>query len=35
MKSFTTPDFWRAYSALPLSVKKQAQKAYQIWLNHQ
>jgi len=35
MKSFTTPDFWRTYSALPLSVKKQAQKAYQIWLNNQ
>jgi hypothetical protein len=35
MKSLTTPDFWQAYSVLPLSVKKQAQKAYQIWLNNQ
>ncbi len=35
MKSFTTPDFWRTYSVLPLPVKKQAQKAYQIWLNNQ
>ena len=35
MTSFTTPDFWRTYSAIPLSVKKQARKNYQIWLNNQ
>lgn len=31
MKSFTTPDFWSAYAQLEPLVKKQAQKAYQLW----
>ncbi len=31
MKSFTTPDFWQAYSELELEMKAQAQKAYQLW----
>ncbi len=32
MKSFTTPDFWAAYSALTPEAKEQAHKAYQLWL---
>lgn len=31
MKSFTTPDFWKAYAELNPEVKEQAQKAYQLW----
>ncbi|MFE1746050.1 type II toxin-antitoxin system RelE/ParE family toxin [Coleofasciculus sp. H7-2] len=31
MKSFTTPEFWKAYAALSLEMKQQAQKAYQLW----
>jgi hypothetical protein len=31
MKSFTTPDFWKAYAELTPEVKEQAQKAYQLW----
>ncbi|WP_009633606.1 type II toxin-antitoxin system RelE family toxin [Synechocystis sp. PCC 7509] len=31
MKSFTTPDFWQAYSELDPEMKAQAQKAYQLW----
>ncbi len=31
MKSLTTPDFWKAYAALPQDVKEQAKKAYQLW----
>ncbi|GAB4365772.1 MAG: hypothetical protein Kow00121_02630 [Elainellaceae cyanobacterium] len=31
MKSFTTPDFWKAYAELPPDVKEQAQKAYRLW----
>ena len=31
MKSLTTPDFWKSYAELPLTIKKQARKAYQIW----
>ena len=35
MKSFTTPDFWQAYAALPRTIKEQAQKAYQLWRDNQ
>ena len=35
MKSFTTPDFWQAYAALPRNVREQARKAYQIWQDDQ
>ena len=31
MKSSTTPDFWRAYAALPPEVKRQARKAWRLW----
>ncbi len=31
MKSFTTPEFWKAYAELSLEMKQQAQKAYQLW----
>ncbi len=31
MKSFATADFWKAYAALSPDMKKQAQKAYQLW----
>ncbi|MBD1833416.1 hypothetical protein H6F61_12175 [Cyanobacteria bacterium FACHB-472] len=31
MKSFTTPEFWKAYAALSLEMKQQAQKAYKLW----
>ncbi|MBD1927104.1 hypothetical protein H6F74_12730 [Trichocoleus sp. FACHB-90] len=31
MKSSTTPEFWKAYAALSLEMKQQAQKAYQLW----
>jgi hypothetical protein len=31
MKSLTTPDFWRAYAALPPEMKVQARKAYRLW----
>lgn len=34
MKSFTTPDFWQAYAALPLEIREQAQKNYQLWQNN-
>lgn len=29
MKSSTTPEFWKAYAAVSLEMKQQAQKAYQ------
>ena len=35
MKSLTTPDFWIAYAKLPLKIKKQARKTYQIWQENQ
>ena len=35
MKSFTTPDFWKAYAALPKLVKEQARKAYKLWKSNQ
>jgi hypothetical protein len=31
MNYFATADFWEAYAELPLEVKEQAQKAYQLW----
>jgi hypothetical protein len=31
MKSFATPDFWKAYAVLAPEMKDQAQKAYQLW----
>jgi hypothetical protein len=35
MKSLTTPDFWKAYAALPQDVKEQAKKAYKLWQQNQ
>ncbi len=35
MKSFATPDFWRAYAALPHAIRKQARKAYGLWQENQ
>ena len=35
MKSLTTPDFWNSYTKLPLEIKKQARKSYQIWQENQ
>lgn len=31
MKSFATPDFWKAYAVLPKNAKDQARKSYRIW----
>ena len=31
MKSFTTPDFWVTYAALPEKIKAQARKSYRLW----
>lgn len=31
MKSFATPDFWKAYAELSPELKEQAQKVYQLW----
>lgn len=31
MKSFTTPQFWKLYNALPPDIQKRADKAYQLW----
>ncbi|PSB10152.1 hypothetical protein C7B62_10565 [Pleurocapsa sp. CCALA 161] len=31
MKSLTTPDFWNLYAKLPLKIRKQARKTYQLW----
>jgi hypothetical protein len=31
MKSSTTPEFWRAYAALPPPIKQAARKAYKTW----
>ncbi len=31
MKSFTTADFWRAYTELSPDQRKKAQKVYQLW----
>jgi hypothetical protein len=35
MKSLTTPDFWNLYAKLPLKIKKQARKTYQLWQENQ
>lgn len=35
MKSFTTPDFWRAYAALPVQIKQNVRKAYLLWQENQ
>lgn len=35
MKSYTTPDFWKAYAALPSALKEKARKAYQLWQENQ
>lgn len=35
MKSFTTSDFWKAYSALSPELKEKARKAYQLWQENQ
>ncbi len=35
MKSLTTTDFWRSYTALPPLAKEQARKAYQLWTSNQ
>ncbi len=32
MKSFTTPNFWKAYAALSPEMKEQARTAYQQWI---
>jgi hypothetical protein len=34
MKSFTTADFWKAYAAISLDMRKKAQRAYQLWQNN-
>jgi hypothetical protein len=31
MKSSATPSFWSAYTGLPPEVRRQAQKAWQLW----
>jgi len=31
MKSLTTPEFWKAYAAIPLTIRRQARKAYKVW----
>ena len=33
MKSAANPRFWRLYNALPESIRRQADKAYRLWLN--
>ena len=35
MKSLTTSDFWNLYAKLPLKIKKQARRAYQLWQENQ
>lgn len=35
MKSLTTPDFWNSYAKLPLKIRKQARKTYQLWQENQ
>ncbi len=34
MKSFADPRFWRAYYRLPTDVQRQADAAYDIWLQN-
>ncbi len=31
MRSLTSPDFWRAYAALPKETRAAARKAYHLW----
>ncbi len=31
MKSYATPDFWKAYAKLPQNIQQQARKSYQQW----
>ena len=31
MKSLTSPEFWRAYAALPPGARAAARKAYRLW----
>jgi hypothetical protein len=31
MNSFTTPEFWALYSALPVEVRQQARQAYSLF----
>ena len=31
MKSLTTPEFWKAYAAIPLAIRRQAREAYRVW----
>ena len=31
MKSFTTPDFWTSYAALPPEIKSRARISYRLW----
>lgn len=31
MRSFTTPEFWRHYRALPLAIRRLALKNYRLW----
>jgi len=31
MNSFATPDFWKAYEALPQKTEDQVRKSYQTW----
>jgi hypothetical protein len=33
MKSFASARFWRLYSDLPISTRRQADKAYRLWLD--
>ncbi len=35
MKSFTTADFWKAYTKLSPELKKKAKNAYQLWEENQ
>jgi hypothetical protein len=35
MKSFTTPEFWHLYAALPPEAREQAKKAYRLGRENQ
>jgi hypothetical protein len=34
MKSFTTPDFWNSYAAIPPEIKEQTRKTYRSWIEN-
>jgi len=34
MKSRATPRFWKCYAKLPQAIRRQARKAYQLWLTN-